>query len=86
MLGDPMEMAIYRFGDATSKKVVTHTPLGWIVDYDGEDIFGFKLVRKLAVCVAILLLVIFLFIQIIRELCCKTVRYVKPKRLIDKDD
>lgn len=34
-----MERAIYAFGDATSKSLVSKTPLGWLVDYDGEDIF-----------------------------------------------
>ena len=38
-IGNHMEKAIYAFGDATSKSLVSNTPLGLLVDYDGEDIF-----------------------------------------------
>lgn len=66
--------------------VAKQFPVSYFFDWNGNDIFKHKLRRKMKLVVATICLVIFIIIQIIRELCCKTVRYVKPKRLIDKDD
>ena len=67
-------------------KVVLNFPVTYFFDHNGDDIFKFKVTRKIWLVFSIILMIIFTVIQIIRELCCKTVRYVKPKRLIDKDD
>lgn len=66
--------------------VAMNYPVAFFFDYNGNDIFKHKLRRKMKLVFFTICLVIFIIVQIIRELCCKTVRYVKPKRLIDKDD
>lgn len=66
--------------------VMVSYPVKYFFDHNGDDIFKYKVTRKMWLCLFIIILVWFILLQIVRELCCKTVRYVKPKRLIDKDD
>lgn len=66
--------------------LIENTPITLISNWDGNDIFLFKLKNKIIFVALVILSAILSMVQIMRILCCTSIRYVKPKRLIDKDD